>query len=81
MVRHERPRRRAAVQRLHHRCFHFDEVARFELPAERRDDFRSCDERLPDVRIGDQVEIPLAIPRLDVLQAVPLFRHGEQDFG
>ena len=31
VVRDERPRRRAAVERLHHGRFHLDEAARFQL--------------------------------------------------
>ena len=38
VMRDERPRRRAAIERLHHGRFHFDEAARFELAAQRRDD-------------------------------------------
>ena len=55
--------------------------ALFELPAEGRDDFGAGDEGLADIGIGDQVQIALAVPGLDVLQAVPLLRHGEQDLG
>ena len=50
VVRDERTRRRAAVERLHHRRLHFDEAARFQLPAQRRDDARPRDEHLAHFR-------------------------------
>ena len=49
-----------------------------ELPAQRRDDARAGDEDLAHVRVGDEIEIALAIADLHVFQAVPLFGHGEQ---
>ncbi len=64
--------------RLEHGRLHFQESARFELAAQRCDDFRARDEDLADFRIRDQIEITLAIARLDVFQAMPLFGHGEQ---
>ena len=78
VVRDERPRRRAAVQRLHHRRLDFDEAARLELPPQRRDDPRARHEHLAHFGIRDQIEIALAVARLDVLQPVPLLGHGEQ---
>ena len=78
VMRDERTRRGAAVERLHHRRLHFDEAARFQLPAQRRDDSRARDEDLAHVGIGDQIQIALAVARLHVFQAVPLLRHGEQ---
>ena len=78
VVRDERTRRGAAIERLHHGRFHFDEAARFQLPAQRRDDARARDEHLADLGVGDQVQVALAVARLHVLQAVPFLRHGEQ---
>ena len=78
VVRHEGPRRRAAVQRLHHRRFHLDESARFQLPPQRSDQARARHEHLAHRGIGDQVQIALAVTRLHILQAVPLLRHGKQ---
>ena len=43
-----------------------------------RNDARARDEDFADVGVRDQVEISLAISRLHVFEAVPLFRHGEQ---
>ncbi len=78
MVGDERARGGAAVERLHHRRLDFDEVARFELAAQGRNDARAGDEDLAHVGVGDQVEIALPVARLDVLEAVPLLGHGEQ---
>ena len=44
-------------------------------------DFRARDEDLAHFRIRDQIEIALAIARLDIFQAVPFFRHREQRLG
>ena len=77
----EGPRRRAAVQRLHHGGFHFDEAARFQLPPQRGDNARAPNEDVAHGGIGDQIQIALAIANLHVLQAVPLFGHGEQGLG
>ena len=81
VMRDERPRRGAAVERLHHGRFHFDEAARFELPPQRGDDLRARDEHLAHFGIGDQIEVALAVARLHVFQAVPLLGHGEQRLG
>ena len=78
VMRHERPRRRAAVERLHHRSLHFQEAACFQLPPERGDHFAARHEHLAHLRIGDQVQIALAVTGLHIFQAVPLFGHGQQ---
>ncbi len=76
----ERARRRAAVERLHHGRFYFEEAARIELPPERLDDLRTRDESLSHLRIRDQVDIALAIARFDIFKAVPLLGQREHDF-
>ena len=78
---HEGARGGAAVERLHHGGFDFDEAAGLELAAQRADDPRARDEDLAHLGIGDEVEIALAVADFDVLQAVPLFGHGEQGLG
>ena len=45
----------------------------------RRDDFGAGDECLAHFRIGDQIQVALAVARLDIFEAVPLLGHGEQD--
>src|SRR5450759_3033657 len=49
VVRHEGTRRGPAVERLHHRRLHFDELARFQLPAQRRNDPRPGHKHLAHV--------------------------------
>ena len=78
VVRHERARRGAAIKRLHHRRFHFDETPRFELPPQRRDDPRARHEHLAHFGVRDQIQIPLPVARLHVLQPVPLLGHRQQ---
>ena len=79
-MRDERSRRGAAVEGLHHGRFHFDKPVRFELPPQRRDDLRPRQENLLRFRIGDQVQIALAVADLHVFESMPLFRHVEQRF-
>ncbi len=81
MVGDERPRGSPAIERLHHRCFHFDEIARLQLAPQRRDDARPRDEHLAHFRVGDQVQVALAVAGFHVLQAVPLFGHRKQRLG
>ena len=50
----------------------------FQLPAQRSDDLRARDEDLADLRVGDQIQIALAVADLHVFQAVPLLGHREQ---
>ena len=81
VVRDERPRRRAAIERLHHGRLDFDEAALLQLPPQGRDDLRARHEHFAHFGIGDQVEIALAVARLHVLEAVPLLGHREQRLG
>ncbi len=80
-MRDEWPRRGASVQRLHHGRFHFQIPVRFELPAQRGDDLRAGDEDLLHIRVGNQIQIALAIADLHILQPVPFLRHAEQRLG
>ncbi len=77
-MRDERPCRRAAVERLHHRRLHFQKSVRLQLPPQRRDDLRPRHEHLANFRIRDQIQIALAVARLDVFQAMPFLGHREQ---
>ena len=78
VVRDERPRERAAGDRLHHRRLDFQESAGVEEPADGCDDSRPRLEHLPRIRIDDEIEIALPVPRLDVRQPVPLLRKWQQ---
>ena len=81
VVGDERPRQGAAGDRLHHRRLDFEEAARREELADRRHRAAARLEGLPHLGIHGQVEVALAVPRLDVLQAVPLLRQRQQALG
>ena len=81
MVGRERPRQRAAVDRLQHRRLDLDEALVVEEAADRRDDARARDEQLARLLVGDQVELALAVAGLDVLEAVVLLRRRAQRLG
>ena len=53
----------------------------FEELADARDDARARLEHLPRVGIDDEIEIALAVARLDVRQAVPLLGQRQQALG
>ena len=78
MMRFERRGRRAARHRLHHRCFHLEEAALLEKGTDLADDGETFAENIARMLVGDEVEVALAVPRLDVLQSVPLFRQRVQ---
>ena len=72
MVGHERPRQRAAVERLEDRGLDLEEAAVVEPAADRADDLGAEDEQLPRLRIREQVELAMPVARLDVLESVVL---------
>ena len=78
VMRHERPRQRAAGDRLHHRRLDFEEAVRLQELANRRHRGGANLEHAPHVGIDDQIEIALAIADLDVLQAVPLLGQRQE---
>ena len=78
VMRDERARQRAARHRLHHRRLDFEEAARDQKLANRRDDAAAHLEDASRVRVDDQIEIALPIAGLDVLEAVPLLRQRQQ---
>ena len=81
VVGHERARRGAAGNRLHHRRLDLDEAARGEELAQELDDLRAAAKRRAHLLVGDQVEVALAVARLDVGQAMPLLRQRAQRLG
>ena len=81
VVRLERPRQRAAGNRLHHRRLDFEIPARRHERADRGDHAASRLEDPARIRIDDEVEIALPIADLDVGQAVPLLRQRQQALG
>ena len=81
VMRDERPRQRAAGDRLHHRRLDLEEPAGDQELADRRDDAAAHLEHAPRVGVDDQIEIALAVADLDVLQPVPLLRQRQQALG
>ena len=78
VMRDKRTRRGAAVERLHHGRFHFDEAAASSCRRSEAMMLRARHEDLAHFGIGDQIEIALAVAGLHVFQAVPFLGHGEQ---
>ncbi len=78
VVRDERLGQGAAVERLQHRRLDLDEAARVEEAADGGDDPRALEEHLARVVVGDQVEVALAVARLDVGEAVVLLGQRAQ---
>ena len=81
VVRHERPRQRPAGNRLHHRRLDLEIAAAVQKGANRSEHTTSDAEHLPRVGIDDQVEIALAVARLDVGQPVPLLGQRQEALG
>jgi hypothetical protein len=77
-VRPERPRRRPAEDRLHHRRLDFHVPALVELAADCRNHPAAQPERRLRRLVHDQVHIPLPVALLDVLQPVPFLRQRPQ---
>ena len=78
VMRDERPRQRAAGDRLHHRRLDLEIAARRQELADRRDDPAARLEHAPRVGVDDQIEVALAVADLDVGQAVPLLGQRQQ---
>ena len=74
VVGDKRPRGRASGDGMHHWCFDFYVTTSVEKPAHFLNDARARHKHLTRFFIGDQVQIPLAVPQLDVRQTVPFLR-------
>ena len=72
VVGDERPRGRAAVERLQDRRLDLDEARVVEEAADRGDHLRAGDEDRARLLVGDQVELAVAMAGLDVGEAVVL---------
>jgi hypothetical protein len=81
VVGHERPRQRPAVERLQNRRLDLEEAALVEPVPDRPHDLRAQDEQLAGLVVGDQVELAVAVARLDVLEPVVLLRDVAQRLG
>ena len=60
----------AAVARLQDRRLDLEEALRVEIAPDRGDHLRAQAEELPRVLVHEQVEVALAVPRLDIREAV-----------
>ncbi len=78
VVRHERPRQRAARDRLHHRRLDFEIAARVQESAEAREHPAADLEHAPRILVDDEIEVALPVADLDVAQAVPLFGQRQE---
>ena len=81
VVGDEGPGRGAAGDRLHHRRLDLEEAARVEERADARARAPRAPEDPPRLRVGDEVDVALAVAQLDVGQAVPLLRQRPQRLG
>jgi len=78
VVRRERARERPAVERLEDGRLDLDEALVVEKAPHGGHDLRASDKQLARVLVGHEVELPAAISRLDVLEAVVLLRRRAQ---
>ena len=74
VVRDERPRQRAARDRLQHGRLDLDEPSLFEVMPDRSHRGRPDGERAPSLLGHPKVDVALAVPRVDIADAVPLVR-------
>jgi hypothetical protein len=78
VVRLERPRHRAAGDRLHHRRLDLEVAVGVHRVAQRVDHFRAHRERAARFRRDDQVDVALAVAHLLVGEPVELLRQWAQ---
>ena len=78
MVGNERLGCRPPGDRLHHRGLNFQVVPRNHVIANQGNDPASFPEHVTYILIDHQVQVALAITGLDIGQAVPFFRQGQQ---
>ena len=78
---HKRLCRSSDLQRQQHRCFHFQIADAVQISTNLPQDLASGDKSLLDIRVYDQIQIPLTITGVLILQTVPLFRQGQQGLG
>src|SRR5215218_4714988 len=77
----ERPRQRSAVEWLKDRRLDLDEALVVEPPARLGDRRAALAKELARLRVGDQVELAMAVPKLRVLEAVELVRRRAKALG
>jgi hypothetical protein len=69
VVGDERPRRRAAVERLEDRSLHLEEVPLVQITADPADRLRAKPEDIPHFAMDRQVRVALAVAHLGVLES------------
>jgi hypothetical protein len=81
VVRHERTGHRTARDGLHHRRLDLEIAPLVQEAPQVPDDGRAAFEDFPGLRVHREIEIPLAIPALDVLEAMPLLGQRTEALG
>ena len=69
------------MQRQQNRCFHFQIADAVQISTDFPQDLASGDKCLLDIRVYDQVQIPLTVTGVLILQTVPLLRQGKEGLG
>src|SRR2546427_6067750 len=80
-MRFERLRQRASGNRMQNRGLDFQVIPVVEELSQFANDDAALDEHVPYFAIHDQIDVPLAVPDLDIFQAVPLFRKRQIRLG
>ncbi len=78
MIGNKRPCQSSAGSLMQYRRLDLDKALFIEEPADSADNAAPCLEHVFDLAIGDEVDIPLAVPYLDITEPVPLFRQGPE---
>ncbi len=81
VVRDERARRRPAGDRMQQRRLHLDEAALPQAPAHVAHDVAAQLQQLARALVGPQVDLALAVARLDVADTVPLVAEAAPRLG
>jgi hypothetical protein len=81
VVGHEGARERAAVERLEDRRLDLEEAALVEPAPDRPHDLGPQDEQLARLLVREQIDLPMPVSGLDVLDSVVLLRHRPQRLG
>src|SRR5205814_6687280 len=71
---------RSACDRLQHRGLYFHKTTILKETADLANNHKTLGKNRARLIVRDQIEVTLAITRLDVLQAVPFFRQWPQRF-
>ena len=81
VVRDERTGVGAGGDRHENRSVHLHESAPVQEPADAADDPAALHEGVGDLRVGDEVQVALAVTSFDIPQSVPLLGQGPHTLG